>query len=77
MIIDDIYKLVIEHLVQGYPVSLEHYGFPRYKANKHANGLNRIMLIDINREATIKWDDTEKNQYGWDHQEIFNIYDCG
>lgn len=77
MNVDDVYKLIIEYLVQGYPIRLEHYDLPNYEVNKHNEAFN-IMLIRISSEASIKWDDIESgyNSPWWDHQELFDKYDC-
>ena len=77
MTVNDVYELIIEYLVQGYPVTLVHYNLPNYRANKHNDEFNR-MCIEIREEAVIRWDDFEGGHGTacWDHVEVFDKYDC-
>lgn len=76
MTVDDVYKLIIEHLVQGYPINIEPYNLPDYRANGDIRVRTRMVIrilgIDL---AQIGWDDDEYGPVnGWDNLEKFEKY---
>ena len=77
MTVDDIYKLVITHLIKRFPISLEHYNYSDfYRANGdrcvRTRMVIRILGIDL---AQLGWDD---DGYGpvnsWDNLKKFEKY---
>lgn len=78
MSVDAVYGLIIEYLIQGYPIHLEHYNIPNYQANGHNSEVNRMFVEITYKGATLAWDDF-KGGHGtafWDHKVIFDKYDC-
>ena len=76
MNVDDVYRLVITYLIKRYPISLEHYDLPVYRANGNRRIRTRMVIrilgIDL---AQVGWDD---DNYGpvnsWDNLEKFEKY---
>ena len=75
MTVDDIYKLVITHLIKRFPISLEPLGYS-YRANGDRGVRTRMVIrilgIDL---AQLGWDD---DGYGpvnsWDNLKKFEKY---